>query len=543
MNNAIVMVERPMNEPVLSYAPGSSEREALKASLKVIREDPIEIPLIIGGREVRTNNLGTCVIPHDHQHVLATYHQAGEKEVVMAAEAASKAAGKWLRTPWSDRLAIFKKAAELISGPYRMMLNAATILGQGKNVIQAEIDAACELTDFLRFNAHFARKIYQEQPVSEKGIWNQVEYRPLEGFVFALTPLNFTAIAGNLPTAPAMMGNTVLWKPASSAVFSAYYVMKIFQEAGLPDGVINFLPGSGGVVGGPVLNHPDLAGVHFTGSTDVFNTIWKTLGSRIDQYRSYPRIVGETGGKDFIFVHASARIDAVVTAMIRGAFEYQGQKCSAVSRAYIPSSLWPSIREKLLRELSTVTMGSPEDFRHLVNAVIDRNAFDRIRGYIHALKKDTEVQIIAGGNCDDSQGYFIEPTVALTSNPLSLTMKEEIFGPVLTLYVYDDADYLSVLDLCDTSSDYALTGAIFAGDRDAIAIARDKLVHAAGNFYINDKPTGAVVGQQPFGGARASGTNDKAGSILNLYRWVSPRTIKENFVPPMDYRYPFMSGA
>lgn len=540
MSNAIFSIDTPKNEPVLSYAPGSSERAELKKALEELKAKEIEIPLVIGGKEIKTGNMGTCVVPHDHGHRLATYHKAGAREVSMAADAAKAAARTWLHMPWQERLAIFKKAAELIAGPYRMALNAATMLGQGKNAMQAEIDSACELIDFLRFNSFYATQIYKDQPVSDPGIWNQLEYRPLEGFVFAISPFNFTAIAGNLCSAPAMMGNTVLWKPASTAVYSGHLLMEIFKKAGLPDGVINFIPGSGAEVGTPVINHPDFAGVHFTGSTKVFKNIWTSAANNLDTYGCYPRIVGETGGKDFVFVHNSADVDAVVTGLVRGSFEYQGQKCSAASRAYIPASMWDTVKQKLVDTVATIKMGSPEDFSNFMNAVIDRNAFDTISSYIDFARKSEDAEIITGGGCDDSTGYFIEPTVIVAKTPDFKTMVEEIFGPVLTIFVYEDEAYAETLELCDSTSEYALTGGIFAIDREAIAEARKVLTHAAGNFYINDKPTGAVVGQQPFGGARASGTNDKAGSPLNLYRWISARTIKEVFVPPTDYRYPFM---
>jgi 1-pyrroline-5-carboxylate dehydrogenase len=540
MSNAIFSIDPPKNEPILAYAPGSSERAELKKALDTLKAKEIEIPLVIGGKEIKTGNMGTCVVPHDHGHRLATYHKAGAKEVSMAADAAKAAAKTWLHMPWQERLAIFKKAAELIAGPYRMAINAATMLGQGKNAMQAEIDSACELIDFLRFNSFYATQIYKEQPISDPGIWNQLEYRPLEGFVFAISPFNFTAIAGNLCSAPAMMGNTVLWKPASTAVYSGHLIMEIFKKAGLPDGVINFLPGSGAEVGTPVINHPDFAGVHFTGSTKVFKSIWTTAASNLDTYGCYPRIVGETGGKDFVFVHNSAEVDAVVTGLVRGSFEYQGQKCSAASRAYIPASMWDEVKQKLVDTVATIKMGSPEDFSNFMNAVIDRNAFDTISSYIDFARKSEDAEIITGGGCDDSTGYFVEPTVIVAKAPDFKTMVEEIFGPVLTIFVYEDDAYTETLELCDATSEYALTGGIFAIDREAVAEARKVLTHAAGNFYINDKPTGAVVGQQPFGGARASGTNDKAGSPMNLYRWISARTIKETFVPPTDYRYPFM---
>jgi 1-pyrroline-5-carboxylate dehydrogenase len=542
MANAIFSIDPPANEPVLEYRPGSDERVRLRDELERLSQTPIDIPLIIGGKPVKTGNLGQCTVPHDHGHQLAVFHQAGEKEVNAAIGAAASAAGQWAAMDWDDRLAIFSRAADLIAGPRRMTLTAATMLGQGKNVFQAEIDAACETIDFLRFNAYFATEIYRQQPRSGPAEWNQLEYRPLEGFVFAVTPFNFTAIGGNLPSAPAMLGNTVLWKPASTAVYSAWMLMEIFMEAGLPPGVINFIPGPGAQVGNPVLASPHLAGIHFTGSTAVFQNMWKTVAGNLSRYRTYPRIVGETGGKDFIFVDPSADIDTVVTALIRGAFEYQGQKCSAASRAYLPESLWPQLQKKLTAAMDTIKVGPPEDFSNFVNAVIDQAAFDTISGYIEYAREHDAAEIIAGGRCDRSAGYFIDPTVILTTDPHFKTMEEEIFGPVLTLYVYADEDIEATLDLCDQTSPYALTGAIFARDRTAVAAARRRLVNAAGNFYINDKPTGAVVGRQPFGGARASGTNDKAGSILNLYRWVSPRTIKENFLPATDYRYPFMDA-
>jgi 1-pyrroline-5-carboxylate dehydrogenase len=540
MSNAIFKLDPPENEPALSYAPGTREREAIAVRLKELRTDAIEIPLIIGGREVRSGRLAECRVPHDHGHLLARYHLAGEEEIAQAARAANEAAGEWAAMAWADRLAIFNRAAALISGPHRATLNAATLLGQSKNIFQAEIDSACEIIDFLRFNSYFATEIYRRQPNSQSGVWNQLEYRPLEGFVFAVSPFNFTAIAGNLTTAPAMLGNTVVWKPASTAVFSNYFLMRVLEEAGLPPGVINFLPGPGSQVGPQLLTRPELAGVHFTGSTAVFQSIWQTVGTNIAAYRSYPRLVGETGGKDFIFVHPTADRAATVTALVRGAFEYQGQKCSAASRAYLPESLWSELRSELIDTVSELPMGAPEDFSNFVNAVIDKTAFDSIAAHIEAARTHPDCEILAGGGCRDGQGYFIEPTLILARQPDVPSMTEEIFGPVLTIYVYPDRDYEETLRLCDRTSPYALTGAIFARDRQAIATAKRILVNAAGNFYINDKPTGAVVGQQPFGGARASGTNDKAGSQLNLMRWLSPRTIKETFVPSKDYRYPFM---
>jgi 1-pyrroline-5-carboxylate dehydrogenase len=542
MANAFYTSPRPVNEPVLEYRPGSSERQALKARLAELAGEQIEIPLVIGGKEVRTGKLGKCVMPHDHAHVLATYHMAGPKEVQMAIDAAMAARKDWAAMDWQDRAAVFLKAADMLAGPWRATLNAATMLGQSKNAFQAEIDSTCELADFFRFNCHYATEIYRTQPDSARGMWNRLEYRPLEGFVFAVTPFNFTSIAGNLPSAPAVMGNVVLWKPASSSVYSGWFIMKLLRAAGLPDGVVNFLPGPGRSVGDPVLASEHLGGIHFTGSTGVFQQMWRTVGENIARYRSYPRIVGETGGKDFIFVHASADPAETATAMARGAFEYQGQKCSAASRAYMPDTLWPAVREHLAAELAGLKMGPPTDFTNFVNAVIDRAAFDSIKQYIDFAKASPDAEVIIGGKCDDSVGYYIEPTVIVARRPDFKTMVEEIFGPVLTVYVYPADEYDQTLELCDRTSPYALTGAIFARDRQAIVRAAEALANAAGNFYINDKPTGAVVGQQPFGGARASGTNDKAGSVLNLIRWVSPRTIKETFVPPTRCGYPFMEG-
>ena len=540
MSNAITQVPAPRNEPIRNYAPGSAEKAALKAKLAEMSSQVIEIPLIIGGQEVRTGNLAECVMPHNHGHVLARYHQAGPEEVRAAAAAAEAAWREWSEMPWEARAAIFLKAADLLAGPWRDTLNAATMLNQSKSVFQAEIDSACELIDFWRFNPEYMRELYTDQPMSSPGCWNRVEMRPLEGFIFAVTPFNFTSIAGNLPTAPAMMGNVVLWKPASAAVYSAHFIMQLLREAGLPDGVINLLPGRGSQVGTPVMNLPRLAGVHFTGSTAVFQGMWRQIGENITRYRSYPRIVGETGGKDFVFAHASADIPALCTALVRGAFEYQGQKCSAASRAFIPASIWPRVKEMLLGMVEEIRMGDPADFRNFVNAVIDRGAFDTIRGYIDHAKESPDAEILCGGGCDDSTGYFIEPTVVLAKSPELKLLKEEIFGPVLTIFVYDDNDLDATLEICDGGSAYALTGAIFARDRGMIVHLADRLRHTAGNFYINDKPTGAVVGQQPFGGGRASGTNDKAGSKLNLLRWVSQRTIKETFVPPTHFGYPFL---
>ncbi len=539
--NAIIKVPTPFNEPVYSYAPGSREKKDLKAHLGKMLNEKIEIPLIIGSKEVLSGNMADCRCPHDHNHLLAQYHKAGPPELDKAVKEAQWAWKDWSAMSWESRASIFLRAAELLATKYRYILNAATMLGQSKTVHQAEIDAACELIDFYRFNPHYMRQIYTQQPDSSPEIWNYMEYRALEGFVFAVTPFNFTSIAGNIPTSPAMMGNTVLWKPASSAVYSAYFIIQLLKEAGLPDGVINFVPGPGRYVGGPVLEKPGLAGVHFTGSTSVFQGMWKTIGSNIMHYRTYPRIVGETGGKDFVFVHASADAEAVTTALIRGAFEYQGQKCSAASRAYIPSNLWPSIKESLSDEIKTIKMGDITDFTNFMGAVIDKPAFDSIVEFIEYAKKSNEANIVCGGNYDDSKGYFIEPTLVVVTNPKDKLMEEEIFGPVLTIYVYPENKYKETLKICDTTSPYGLTGAIFASDRKAIDEAFTALRHAAGNFYINDKPTGAVVGQQPFGGARGSGTNDKAGSYLNLLRWTSARTVKENLRPPRDYRYPFLN--
>ncbi len=537
-NNGVIDVPKAENEPILGYAPGSPEKVALKAALKEMAGKELEIPLIIDGKEVKTQRMGKAVMPHDHQHVLATYHKAGPEEVQMAIEAAVDAQEMWQSFRWEERCAIFLRAAELLSTKYRALMNAGSMLAGGKSVFQAEIDAACELIDFLRFNVSYAQEIYAKQPISSKGIWNYVQYRPLEGFVFAVTPFNFTAIAGNLPTAPAIMGNTVVWKPASSLVYTPYLIMQILEEAGLPPGVINFVPGSGADVGDVCLADPRLSGVHFTGSTRVFQQMWKTIGTNIANYRSYPRIVGETGGKDFVFAHASAEVAPLVTALVRGAFEYQGQKCSAASRAYIPKTLWPAVEAELRDQVAKIKMGSPVDFTNFMGAVIDKAAFDSIKGYIDFARDNEGAEILIGGGCDDSIGYFIEPTVIVATDPGFKTMVEEIFGPVLTVYVYDDFE--ATLELCDNSSIYALTGAIFGNDRRAVSLATQKLEHAAGNFYINDKPTGAVVGQQPFGGGRASGTNDKAGSQANLMRWVSTRTVKETFVPPADFAYPFM---
>ncbi|RME83781.1 MAG: L-glutamate gamma-semialdehyde dehydrogenase [Caldilineae bacterium] len=540
MTNAYFKVPRPYNEPVLDYAPGSPERAELQAMLEKMAGEEVEVPLYIGGEEVRTGDLAEIRAPHDHSLKLGVYHKAGEREVKMAIDAALAARKAWAEMPWEHRVSIFLKAADLLSGPWRATLNAATMLGQSKTAHQAEIDSACEVIDFWRFNVHYMAQIMADQPMSSRGVWNRVEYRPLEGFVFAVTPFNFTSIGANLPTAPAMVGNVVLWKPASSAVLSAYYVMQLLHAAGLPPGIINFVPGPGRQVGDPALSSPDLAGIHFTGSTAVFQTMWRKVGETIHEKKYYPRIVGETGGKDFIFAHASADLDELVTATVRGAFEYQGQKCSAASRLYVPRSLWPAFKEKYVAEVAKIKMGPPTDFSNFMCAVIDRGAFQSITAYIEHAKADPSCEIITGGGYDDSKGWFIEPTTIVTTDPRTKTMCEEIFGPVLTVYVYDDDKLDEALELCDTTSPYALTGAIFAQDREAIVKMSDALRDAAGNFYINDKPTGAVVGQQPFGGGRASGTNDKAGSALNLLRWMTVRTIKENMVPPKDWRYPYM---
>lgn len=540
MNNAVIQTPAPVNEPVLNYAPGSPEKQALKAALEEMASSQVEIPIVIGGKEIRTGRLGKVVMPHDHQHVLGTYHKAGPEEVQLAIDTAVAAQAEWEQFRWEERASIFLKTAELLAVKYRAKMNACSMLNGGKTAYQAEIDASCELIDFLRFNVRYAQEIYEKQPESSPGFWNFVQHRPLEGFVFAVAPFNFTAIAGNLPTAPAIMGNTVVWKPASSLVYTPWLFMQMLEEAGLPPGVINFVPGSGANVGDTCLADPHLAGIHFTGSTRVFQQMWKTIGENIASYKSYPRIVGETGGKDFVFAHPSADTDTLVTALVRGSFEYQGQKCSAASRAYLPKSLWPAVEAGLQAQVGRITMGPPTDFRNFFGAVIDKGAFDSIAGYIDYTNENEGGDVIIGGNYDDSKGYFIEPTVILATDPHFRTMVEEIFGPVLTIFIYDDDNYEETLELCDRSSMYALTGAIFSRDRAATSTALSKLEHAAGNFYINDKPTGAVVGQQPFGGGRASGTNDKAGSQANLMRWVSTRTIKETFVPPTDFPYPFM---
>lgn len=541
MNNYLYSFKDIKNEPVKNYAPGSCERNELKKMLEKMSNEQLDIPLIIGGKEIRTNNTKDAVMPHNHKHVLAKYHIAGKKELEMAMEAAMEAKKVWSNMAWEQRASIFMRAAELLATKYRQILNAATMLNQSKTPYQAEIDSSCEIIDFWRFNVMYMSEIYQNQPISTIGMLNRVEYRPLEGFVVAISPFNFTSIAANLATAPAIMGNTILWKPASTTILSGYYLMQLYKEAGLPDGVINFVPCSGSAVSQVVFPNRDFAGVHFTGSTGTFQNIWKTIGENLVNYKSYPRIVGETGGKDFIFVHKSADVDAVATALIRGSFEYQGQKCSAASRAYIPASLWDAIWAKMSSDLKTVKMGDINDFTMYMGAVIDKAAFDSITGYIKDAKKSDKAEIIFGGNFDDSVGYFIEPTVIKVKDPHYKTMEDELFGPVLTLYVYEDDKYEETLELCDNTSPYALTGAIFANCRQAIVTAECKLRNAAGNFYINDKPTGAVVGQQPFGGARASGTNDKAGSYLNLIRWISTRAVKETFAPATNYRYPYMN--
>jgi 1-pyrroline-5-carboxylate dehydrogenase len=538
---AISLPPRPANEPVKDYAPGSPEREQLQRRLRELERERMEIPLVIGGKDVSAKETFEAVMPHRKSQVLADVHSGGPEQVQQAIDAAREAREDWGRMPWEERAAIFLRAAELLAGPWRATLNAATMLGQSKTAHQAEIDAACELADFWRFNVEFMTRIYQEQPDSAPGTWNRMEYRPLEGFVFAVTPFNFTAIAGNLPAAPALMGNTVVWKPASTAAFSAYFVMRLFQEAGLPDGVINLVYGSGATIGDAALASPELAGIHFTGSTGVFNSMWKTVGSNVGDYRNYPRIVGETGGKDFIVAHPTADVEALATAIVRGSFEYQGQKCSAASRIYAPSNLWPELRERLAEEVAELKVGDVSDFSNFMGAVIDRNSFKTQREAIEEAKSSAKAKVLVGGEVDDAEGYFVQPTVIETEDPEFRTMQEELFGPVVTTYVYPENKYEDTLELVDRTAPYGLTGAVFARDRDAIEQAHDTLQYAAGNFYVNDKPTGAVVGQQPFGGARASGTNDKAGSMWNLIRWVSPRTIKETFVPPKDYRYPYMA--
>jgi 1-pyrroline-5-carboxylate dehydrogenase len=540
MSKGFFNIPYPKNEPVLSYAPGSKERAALKKAIEEARSKVTDIPMYIGSEEVRTDKKKPISPPHDHKHVIGHFHEGDKSHVERAITAALSAKENWANLVWEQRASIFLKAAELLAGPYRYKMNAATMLGQSKNAYQAEIDSACELIDFLRFNVYFMSEIYRDQPESSPGVWNRIEYRPLEGFVFALTPFNFTAIGGNLPTSAALMGNTVVWKAANTQIYSAHVFMQILKEAGLPDGVINLVYVSGPDAGDVVFNHKDFAGIHFTGSTGVFQNMWKTIGNNIHKYKSYPRIVGETGGKDFIMVHKSANAKEVATAMARGAFEFQGQKCSAASRAYIPYNLWKDVKNYLIEDLRSFKMGGTEDFENFINAVIDSKAFDSITGYIDKAKQNPMNEIVAGGNYDKSKGYFVEPTIILTKDPLSITMCEEIFGPVLTVYVYHEESFEQTLELVDNTSPYALTGSIIAKDRYAVELATKRLSNAAGNFYINDKPTGAVVGQQPFGGARGSGTNDKAGAKVNLLRWVSLRTIKETFVPPVDYRYPFL---
>jgi 1-pyrroline-5-carboxylate dehydrogenase len=540
MSNAIFTPPIAINENVLSYAKGSKERADVKTALKTFKSTTVEYPMYIGGKPITSGKLGAMSPPHEHHHVLGHFHKGDASHVNNAIDAALQSKSNWELYTWDERAAIFLKAAELLAGPYRAKINAATMLCQSKNVYQAEIDSACELIDFLRFNVQYMTELYQDQPFSPKATWNRVEYRPLEGFVFAITPFNFTAIAGNLPTSAALMGNTVVWKPANTQIYSANVIMEVLMEAGLPAGVINLIYTPGPLTGDIIFKHPDFAGVHFTGSTGVFQGMWKAIGQNIAGYKSYPRIVGETGGKDFVMVHPSADVEIVATALSRGAFEYQGQKCSAASRAYIPSNLWPAVKERVLGDLATFKMGTTEDFSNFINAVIDEKAFDTITSYIEEAKKTSDVEIIAGGHYDNKEGYFIEPTIIVTKNPSYRTMCEEIFGPVLTVYVYDESQFEETLHIVNNTSVYSLTGSIIAQDRAAVRMASHKLRNAAGNFYINDKPTGAVVGQQPFGGARASGTNDKAGSALNLLRWVSARTIKENLLPPKDYRYPFL---
>jgi 1-pyrroline-5-carboxylate dehydrogenase len=533
-------VPKAVNEPVKSYAPNSPEKAAVLAAYRKMWNETIDLPMYIGGKEIRTGNTKTLSAPHDHKHIVGKYHLADKSHAEAAIQNALDSKEKWANLAWEQRAAIFLKAAELIAGPYRARINAATMIAQSKTIFQAEIDASCELIDFLRFNVQFMTQIYADQPQSDSGVWNRLEYRPLEGFVYAITPFNFTAIAANLPASAAMMGNVVVWKPSDSQLFSAKIILDIFKEAGLPDGVINVIYGDPQLISDTVFASRDFAGVHFTGSTHVFKDIWKTIGSNIHHYKTYPRIVGETGGKDFILAHPSANVKQVVTGIVRGAFEFQGQKCSAASRAYIPKSLWPAVKEQLISDLKSMKMGSPEDFSNFITAVIHEGSFDKLVSYIERAKADKDVEILAGGGYDKSVGYFIEPTVLVTTNPNYVTMETELFGPIITLYVYEDSNWEDTLLLVDQTSEYALTGAIFSQDRYAIAQATEALKNCAGNFYINDKPTGAVVGMQPFGGARASGTNDKAGSALNLLRWASPRTIKETFVTPEDYRYPFL---
>ena len=540
MSNAYFKLPKAVNEPIKQYAPGSAEAKALKSTLEDMQSQMVDIPAYIGGKEIREGVKTEIVPPHNHKKVLGHFYKSEQKHVQMAIDAAMKAKKDWAEMPFEQRASIFLKAADLLAGPYRYKLNAATMIGQSKNPFQAEIDSACELIDFFRFNVQYAAEIYANQPESLPGMWNRLEYRALEGFIFALTPFNFTSIAGNLPSAPAIMGNTVVWKPAEKQVYSAQVLMEIFQEAGVPDGVINLIYPSGQDMAKICLGHRDFGGIHFTGSTGVFNTLWKTVGENIASYKSYPRIVGETGGKDFIVIHESANAKASAVAIVRGAFEYQGQKCSAASRVYIPSNLWNEMRDYMLEDLSTMKMGVVDDFSNFINAVIDEKSFDKLAKYIDGAKASKDAEIIAGGGYDKSEGYFIQPTIIKANDPMYVTMCEELFGPVLTVYVYDPGKWEETLELVDNTSPYALTGAVISQDRKSIMDAERILRNSAGNFYINDKPTGAVVGQQPFGGARGSGTNDKAGSYLNLIRWASPRTIKETFVPPVDYRYPFL---
>ena len=541
MNNALFQFAKPANEAVKEYRPGSPERIALEEELKRQSNEVVEIPIIIGGKEIRTGDMGEVVMPHNHKHVVAKYHKVTEKEVNMAIEAALKAKKEWENIPWVERASLLARISQLLATKYRARINAACMLGQSKNAFQAEIDAACETIDFFRFNNYYAGNLYSEQPSSSPDQLNRTEYRPLEGFIMAVTPFNFTSIASNLNMTPVLMGNTTIWKPSTTALLSNYHMMQIFMEAGLPEGVINFLPGKGSLIGNVALSNPNLAGIHFTGSTGTFQGLWKGVGANINNYRSYPRLVGETGGKDFIFAHSSANPKEVATAIVRGAFEFQGQKCSAASRAYIPASLWNDVKQYVGEMLSTIKMGDVTDFTNFVNAVIDETSFDNCKGYIDRAKAASDAEVIFGGNCDKSVGYFVEPTVILTSNPRYESMAEEIFGPIITIYVYDDKDFVETLELCDSTSPYALTGAFFAYDLKAQKTADEKLKYAAGNYYINDKPTGAVVGCQPFGGSRASGTNDKAGGLWNLIRWTNPRSIKETFVPATDYGYPFLA--
>ena len=540
MSNAYFNLREPENEPVYSYAPGTPERKKLQEEIKKQKSEQIEIPAIIGGKEVKTGRTADVVIPHDHKHVLATVHLCGEEEVEMAIDAAMEARAEWAAMPWQERAAIFLKAADLLAGPWRYKMNAATMLGQSKTAYQSEIDAIAELADFFRFNAYYLTQIYEDQPYSPDGMWNRSEYRPLEGFVFAVTPFNFSSIAVNLPTAPALCGNVALWKPATTSVYSSYFAMQLLEEAGMPAGVINFVPGSGADVGDPVLESEHLSGLHFTGSTKTFQHLWKSIANNIEKYNTYPRIVGETGGKDFIFAHEEADVDALVVAALRAAYEYQGQKCSAASRMYIPESIWPEFEEKFKAEVAKIKMGDAQDFSNFMTAVIDQRAFDSITEYIDYAKDADDAEVLVGGGYDDSEGYFVEPTMVKAEDPYFKTMEEEIFGPVLTVYVYENDKFDETLEICDNTSPYALTGAIFSQDRYALKKMTDYLNQAAGNFYINDKPTAAVVNQQPFGGARKSGTNDKAGSAANLMRWISVRSLKETQVPPKDWTYPFM---